>query len=77
MKELDIYKLERFLNRIEFICSIHVIAIDKHVQPPAKFDNVIDSIFKVLLGMNYHKGKKFFLQYTIQHNSNLLEDFNF
>ena len=61
MKELDIYKLQRFLNRIEFICSIHIIAIDKHGQTPAKFDNVIDSIFKVLFGMNYHKGKQILL----------------
>ena len=55
--ELAIQKLERFPNRIEFIRSIHMIADDKIGQNPAKFDNVIDNIFKVVCGMNVHKVK--------------------
>ena len=58
MIELAIQKLERFKDRIEFIRSIHMIANDKIGQTPAKFDNVIDNIFKVVCGMNFHKGKK-------------------
>ena len=47
MVELDIHRLERFPNIIEFIRSIHMIANDKIGQTPAKFDNVIDNIFEV------------------------------
>ena len=45
---------------IEFIRIIHMIAYDKIVQIPAKFDNMIDNIFKLVYGMNVHNGKKFF-----------------
>ena len=34
---------------------------DKIGQTPAKFDNVIDNIFKVVFVINYHKGDKFLL----------------
>ena len=59
MKELSIQKLELFPNRIEFIWSIHMIANDEIGQTPSKFDNVIDNIFKVVCGMNVHKGEKY------------------
>ena len=62
MIELVIQKLERFTNRIEFILSIHMISIDKIGQTPAKFDNVIDNIFKVVFSINVHKGNKFLLE---------------
>ena len=48
-----------------------MIANEKIGQNPDKFDYVIDNIFKVVCGINFHKGKKF-LQYTTQHNSNIL-----
>ena len=35
-----------------------MIANGKIGQTPARFDNVIDNIFKVVCGMNVHKGKK-------------------
>ena len=35
-----------------------MISNDKIGQAPAKFDNVIDNIFKVVGGMNVHKEKK-------------------
>ena len=38
-----------------------MIADDKIGQNPAKFDNVIDNIFKVVYVMNVHKGKKIIL----------------
>ena len=38
-----------------------MIANDKNGQIPAKFDNEIDNIFKVVCGMNVTKGKKIFL----------------
>ena len=38
-----------------------MIANDKIVQTSAKFDNVIDNIFKDFFGMNVHKGKAFLL----------------
>ena len=57
MIELAIQKLERFPNIIEFIRSIHMIANNKIVQNPAKFDNVIDKIFKVFCGINVQKVK--------------------
>ena len=34
---------------------------EKIGQTPAKFDNMIDNIFKVVFGMNVHKGNKFLL----------------
>ena len=58
MIDLAIQKLERFTNIIGFIWSIHMIANDKIGQTTAKFDNMIDNIFKVVCGMNVHKGKK-------------------
>ena len=61
MTELSIHKLERFPNIIEFIWSIHMIANDKIGQTPARFDNVMDNIFKVFCSMNVHKGNTFFL----------------
>ena len=67
-----IKKLERYPNIIEFIWSFHIIANDKIGQTPSKLDDVIDNIFKVVCGMNFHKGKMSFLQHTTQHNSNLL-----
>ena len=57
--EPAIHKLERFPNIIEFIRSIHIIDNDKIGQSPAKFDNLIDNLFKVVCGMNVHKGSKF------------------
>ena len=59
--ELDIQKLEYFPNIIEFIRIIHLIANEDIGQTPAEFDNVIDNIFKVVCGMNVHKGNKFLL----------------
>ena len=47
MKKSAIQKLEHFPNIIDFIRSIHMISNDKIGQTPAKFDNVIDNIFKV------------------------------
>ena len=47
MIELANQKLGLFPNIIEFIWSIHMISNDKIGQTPAKFDNVIDNIFKV------------------------------
>ena len=38
-----------------------MISNDKIGQNPAKFDNVIDNIFKVVYGMNVQKGNKFIL----------------
>ena len=35
-----------------------MISNDKICQTPAEFDNEIDNIFKVICGMNVHKGKK-------------------
>ena len=70
--ELAIQKLERFPNRIQFIQSICIITNDKICQTPANFDNGIDHVFKVVCGVNVHKGKKIFLQRTTQHNSNVL-----
>ena len=35
-----------------------MIANDRIGQNPAKFDNEIGNIFKVVCGMNVHKGKK-------------------
>ena len=61
MTEFSIQKLERFPNRIEFIRSIHMIANDKIGQNPAKFDNVIDNIFKFVCDMNAQKGNKFLI----------------
>ena len=69
--ELAIQKLEHFPNIIEFIWSIYMIDNDKIGQTPAKFDNVIDNIFKVLCDMKVQT-LKIFLQHTIQHNSNHL-----
>ena len=40
---------------------------DKIGQTPAEFDNVIENIFKVFCGMNFHK-EKIFLQNTSQQN---------
>ena len=51
-----------------------MVSNDKICQTPAKFDIEIDNIFKVVCGMNVHKGKKLFMQHMTQHNSNLLED---
>ena len=53
-----------------------MIANDKICQIPARFDNVIENIFKIVCGMNFHKGNKFFLQHTTQQKSNLLDDVN-
>ena len=39
-----------------------MIANDKTSQTPAKFDNVIDNIFEVVCGINFHKGNKFILE---------------
>ena len=39
-----------------------MIANDKIGQTPAKFDNVIDNIFKAVCGINFHKGKKILLE---------------
>ena len=50
-----------------------MVANDKFIQTPAKFDNVIDNIFKGVCGMNVQKRKKI-LQCMTQHNSNPLED---
>ena len=61
MTELTINKLERFPNIIEFIWIIHMISNDKMGQNTAKFDNEIENIFKVICGMNVHKGKYFLL----------------
>ena len=58
MKELAIHKLERFQSIIELIWSIHMIANDKSGQTPAKFDNLIDNIFKYFCSMNVHKGEE-------------------
>ena len=74
MTELAIKKLEHFPNIIEFIWSIRMIYNDKIGQTPEEFDHVIDNIFKVVCGMNVHKGKYILLQHTNQHNSNLFED---
>ena len=38
-----------------------MVTNDKIVQTPAEFDNVIDNIFKVVCGMNVHKGNKILL----------------
>ena len=38
-----------------------MIANDEIGQSPAKFDNMIDNIFKVFCGINVHKGSKFIL----------------
>ena len=57
--QLCIHKIERFPSIIEFIWSINIIANEKIGQSPAGFDNVIDSIFKVVWNMNVHKEKKF------------------
>ena len=38
-----------------------MIANDKIGQTLAKFDNMIDNIFKVFCGINVHKGSKFIL----------------
>ena len=54
-----------------------MIANDKIGQTPAKFDNVIDNVFKVVCGMNVHKGKKIYLQHTTQLRSNQVEDVHF
>ena len=70
--EVAIRKLERYPNRIEFIWSIHMIANYEIGQTPARFDNVIGDILKVVCGINIHKGKKIYLQHTIQHSSNIL-----
>ena len=35
-----------------------MIANEKNGQTPAEFDNVIDNIFKVVCGVNVHKGKQ-------------------
>ena len=35
-----------------------MISNEKICQTPAKFDNVIDNIFKVVCGTNVHKEKK-------------------
>ena len=59
MTELAIQKLECFLNIIEFIRSIHIIANDNIGQTPAKFDNLIDNIFKVFCVMNFQKERIF------------------
>ena len=59
---LSIQKLEKFPNIIEFIRSIHMIANDKIGQTLAKFDNMIDNIFKVFCGINVHKGEKNILE---------------
>ena len=48
MTELAINKLERFPSIIEFIWSINMISNDKIGQTPAKFDNMIDNIFRVV-----------------------------
>ena len=39
-----------------------MISNDKIGQTPAKFDNVIDNIFKVVCGMNVHKEEKNLLE---------------
>ena len=39
-----------------------MIANDEIGQTPAKFDNLIDNIFKFVCGMNVHKGNKFLLE---------------
>ena len=57
MTELAIKTSERYPNRIEFIRSIHIIVNDQIGQAPAKFDNMVDNIFKVVCGMNVHKEK--------------------
>ena len=61
MTELSIQKLGRYPDRIEFIQSINVVANDQIGQTPAKFDNLIENIFKVVCGINVHKGKKYIL----------------
>ena len=38
-----------------------MIPNEKIGQNPAKFDNVIDNIFKFVCGINVHKGNKFLL----------------
>ena len=53
-----------------------MISNDEIGQTPDEFDNVIDNIFKVVCGMDFHKEKKF-LQHSTQHNYNLLEDVHF
>ena len=40
-----------------------MIANDKIGQSPAKFPNVIDNIFKIVCGMNVHRGKKLLATY--------------
>ena len=62
MTSLAIQILERFPNIIEFIRIIHMIANDKIGQTPAKFDDVIDNIFKVVCGIHVQKGNKFLLE---------------
>ena len=54
-----------------------MIANEKIGQTPAKFDNVIDNIFKVVYGIDFHKGKNLYLQHTNQHSSNQLGDVHF
>ena len=39
-----------------------MIANDKIGQAPANFDNVIDNIFEVVCGINFHKGKTIILE---------------
>ena len=39
-----------------------MIANDKIGQTPAKFDNVIDNIFEVVCGINFHKGNRFIIK---------------
>ena len=53
--ELSIHKLERFPNIIEFIWSIDMISNGKIGKIPAKFDNVINNIFKVVCVMIFTK----------------------
>ena len=52
MTEFAIQILEGFPNIIGFIRSIHMISNDKISKTPAKFDNVIEVVFR----MNVHKG---------------------
>ena len=61
MTELSIHKLYRFSNRFDFISSIHMLFNDEIDQTTAKFDNVVDNIFKAVCCMNVHNGNKFLL----------------
>ena len=63
MTELAIKTSERYPHRIEFIRSIHIIVNDQIGQAPAKFDNMVDNIFKVVCSMNVHKEKNLLATY--------------